>query len=630
MSPVFEELKRRNVFRVGAAYAVAAWLAIQLVETIFPAFGFGDAAVRITVIVLAVGSVPVLILAWAFEITPDGVKRENQVDRTQSGASVSAHKLNRALVFLLIAAVGYFAVDKFVLDSREGNNSPASAGPELAERSAQTEVGATGGSAQARSVAVLPFVAMSSGQDDGYFADGLTEEVLNYLASVPELLVTARTSSFHFKGTDLPIPEIAATLGVANVVEGSVRRAGDKVRITAQLIRAADGFHLWSETYDRTLEDVFAVQEDIAGNIAEVLDVALDDQAMVRMRNAGIGDVEAFISYQKGSEAFADAHADLAQISASLADANRYFDQVLEVASRHTGVRLKRADLVGHLLFEYAGGFRPEGYPGEGAELLRTLQEEYSLAWQSARPGAERAMVEVERAVFSDDWSGLAARLDQALSGDQCMEGNWIHQVGSSLGRTDRLVSFDRLNLRCDPLSGFSYMVLAMALVWDGRPEDALQAIDDAEALGVAVPFKRDIRMMALLAAGRFNEDAEAYTAPPGSSYPFPDRLLLEARAGDPDTARKISEAYLARPGVDDWTSITAAAAVGNRQAANAAAARIDGRAGGPFMLLIGTSMCFCGAPFDLDATPNFAARLKETGAPWPPRKVIDFPLKTW
>jgi adenylate cyclase len=206
MSPVFEELKRRNVFRVGAAYAVAAWLAIQLVETIFPAFGFGDAAVRITVIVLAIGSVPVLILAWAFEITPDGVKRENQVDRTQSGASVSAHKLNRALVFLLIAAVGYFAVDKFVLDSREGNNSPASAGPELAERSAQTEVGATGGSAQARSVAVLPFVAMSSGQDDGYFADGLTEEVLNYLASVPELLVTARTSSFHFKGTDLPPP----------------------------------------------------------------------------------------------------------------------------------------------------------------------------------------------------------------------------------------------------------------------------------------------------------------------------------------------------------------------------------------------------------------------------------------
>ena len=630
MSPVFEELKRRNVFRVGAAYAVAAWLVIQLVETIFPAFGFGDAAVRITVVVLAIGSVPVLILAWAFEITPDGVKRENQVDRTQSGASVSAHKLNRALVFLLIATVGYFAVDKFVLDSREGNNSPASAGPELAERSAQTEVGATGGSAQARSVAVLPFVAMSNGQDDGYFADGLTEEVLNYLASVPELLVTARTSSFHFKGTDLPIPEIAATLGVANVVEGSVRRAGDKVRITAQLIRAADGFHLWSETYDRTLEDVFAVQEDIAGNIAEVLDVVLDDQAMVRMRNAGIGDVDAFISYQKGSEAFAAAHSDLEHVSGALADANRYFDQVLEVAPRLTGVRLKRADLAGHVLFEYAAGFHPESYSGEGAELLRILQEQYSGAWESARPGAERAMVEVERAVFSDDWRGLAARLNQALSGDQCLEGNWIHQVGTTLGRADRVVSFNRRNLRCDPLSGFSYMVFANALVWDGKPEDALQALDDAEALGVTVPFKRDMRMMALLAAGWFDEDAEAYTARPGSLYPLPDRLLLEARAGDPDRARKISEAYLAGPRASDWTSLMAAAAVGNRQAANAAAARIDGRAGGPFMLVIGSSLCFCGAPFDLSATPNFAARLNESGFSWPPRKVIDFPLKTW
>ena len=630
MSPVFEELKRRNVFRVGAAYAVAAWLVIQVVETISPAFGFGDAAVRITVVVLAIGSIPVLILAWAFEITPDGVKREDQVDRSQSGASVSAHKLNRALVFLLIAAVGYFAVDKFVLDSREGNNSPAPAGPELAERSAQTQVGATGGSAEARSVAVLPFVAMSNGQDDGYFADGLTEEVLNYLASVPELLVTARTSSFHFKGTDLPIPEIAATLGVANVVEGSVRRAGDKVRITAQLIRAADGFHLWSGTYDRTLEDIFAVQEDIARSIAEVLDVALDNQAMVRMRNAGIGDVDAFISYQKGSEAFAVAHSDMEHISDALADANRYFDQVLEVAPKLTGVRLKRADLAGHVLFEYAAGFRPESYPGESDELLRILQEQYSGAWESARPGAERAMVEVERAIFSNDWSGLAGRLDQALSGDQCLEGNWIHQVGSQLFRADRLVSFNRRNLRCDPLSGFSYMVLANALIWDGKPEDALQALDDAEALGLVVPFARDMRMMALLAAGRFNEDAEAYATPPGSLYSLPDRLLLEARAGDPDKARKISETYLASPGVSEWLSVMAAAAVGNRQAANAAAARIDGRDGGPFMLLIASNLCFCGAPFDLTATPNFAARLNESGLSWPPRKVIDFPLKTW
>ncbi len=128
-----------------------------------------------------------------------------------------------------------------------------------------------------QSVAVLPFTSMSSGEDDSYFADGLTEEILNSLSRLPELLVTARTSSFHFKDKNLPVPEIAATLGVDHVVEGSVRRSGERVRITAQLIRAEDGFHLWSDTYDRTLEDVFAVQEDIAENIAETLDVVLNE-----------------------------------------------------------------------------------------------------------------------------------------------------------------------------------------------------------------------------------------------------------------------------------------------------------------------------------------------------------------
>ena len=211
-----------------------------------------------------------LILAWAFEITPEGVKRDEEVDRSRSISADTGRKLNRAVVFLLIVAVGYFAVDKFVLAPQSQSDQSTAIAQEAKKPPAVAQTDSAVSSVQSRSVAVLPFVAMSSGEDDGYFADGLTEEILNYLASVPELLVTARTSSFHFKGTDLPIPDIAATLGVANVVEGSVRRAGERVRITAQLIRAADGFHLWSQTYDRTLEDVFAVQEDIAEKIDQV------------------------------------------------------------------------------------------------------------------------------------------------------------------------------------------------------------------------------------------------------------------------------------------------------------------------------------------------------------------------
>ena len=620
-----KELKRRNVFRVGAAYLVAAWLVIQLVETIFPAFGFGDSAVRFAVIILGIGFVPVLILAWAFELTPEGVKRDKEVDHSQSDSSLGRRQLNRALIVLLVAAVSFFAIDKFILSSSQQSGHKAGIETE------QQPAGEAAVPVRSRSVAVLPFVAMSSGEDDEYFADGLTEEILNSLASVSELLVTARTSSFYFKGTDLPVPEIAATLGVANVVEGSVRRAGERVRITAQLIRAADGFHLWSDTYDRTLEDIFAVQEDIARNIAEVLDVVLDEQALTRMRNTGIGDVDAFIAYQKGQEAFMAAHSDLEHISDALADANHYYDQVLKVAPRLAGVRLKRADLSGHILFELVAGFRPEAYPGESQAVVETLLKEYSLAWESARPGAERTMVEVERTIFSDDWNGLAAKVDLVLASDECLEGNWISQVADQFGRAAEMVAWLKGRLRCDPLSGMSYMGLSQALIWDGRPEEGLQAIAEAEALNLYVPFKRDMRLVGLLAAGHYKEDAEAYMpADHGSIYPFPDKLLLEARAGTAERARQISDAYLARPGVDDWSAMVAAAVVGNRQGANAAAARIDARPGGAFMLFISSQMCFCGAPFDLEVTPNFKARLDESGFPWPPADPVGYPLKNW
>ncbi len=155
-----------------------------------------------------------------------------------------------------------------------------------------------------KSLAVLPFVAMSSGADDEYFADGLTEEILNSLAQLPELLITARTSSFHFKGQDIPVQEIAATLGVQHIVEGSVRRSGERLRVTAQLVRAADGFHIWSENYDSTSEDTIQVQEDIAEKIAEAMNVVMDDDKREAMRKAGLRNVEAFINYQKAMELY--------------------------------------------------------------------------------------------------------------------------------------------------------------------------------------------------------------------------------------------------------------------------------------------------------------------------------------
>jgi TolB-like protein len=267
---LFNELKRRNVLRVGAAYIVASWLIVQVVETVFPAFGFSDAAVRIAVIVLAIGFLPMLVFAWAFELTPEGLKREQDVDRSRSVTPETGRKLDRIIMVMLALGLAYFAFDKFVLStSREA--SIAETARQVGRSEALVE------SFGDASIAVLPFDNISDDPSNEYFSDGVTEEILNLLAKIPELRVVSRSSAFAYKGKEIHVPEVAATLNVANILEGSVRKAGNRVRITAQLIDARSDTHLWSETFDRTLEDVFAVQDEIAAAVSEALKLTLVD-----------------------------------------------------------------------------------------------------------------------------------------------------------------------------------------------------------------------------------------------------------------------------------------------------------------------------------------------------------------
>jgi adenylate cyclase len=265
---LFGELKRRNVFRVGAAYMVVSWLLIQVTETIFPLFGFDDAPARIVVVVLTIGLIPVLVFAWMFELTPEGLKKESEVDRSQSITLYTGKKLDRMIMVVLTLALGYFAFDKFVLsESREATLV------EEARQKGRTE--AMVESYGDQSIAVLAFDDMSPGGDQEYLSDGIAEELLNLLAKIPELRVISRSSAFSFKGKDLEIPEIAERLNVAHILEGSVRKSGNRVRITAQLIDARSDTHRWSETYDRTLDDVFAIQDEIAATVVERLKVTL-------------------------------------------------------------------------------------------------------------------------------------------------------------------------------------------------------------------------------------------------------------------------------------------------------------------------------------------------------------------
>lgn len=265
---LLNELKRRNVLRVGAGYVVGAWLLIQVAETLFPLFGFDHTPARIVVIVLAIAFVPVLIFAWAYELTPEGLKKDSDVDRTHSIAPNTGKKLDRVIMVVLALALGYFAFDKFVLDPVRDMEIAVTASQ--AGRSA-----ALVESYGEKSIAVLSFQDMSQDKDQEYLSDGIAEELLNLLARVPKLRVISRSSAFSYKGKDIKLAQVAEELNVAHILEGSVRKAGNRVRITVQLIEARTDTHLWSQTYDRTLDDIFAIQDEIAATVVEQLKITL-------------------------------------------------------------------------------------------------------------------------------------------------------------------------------------------------------------------------------------------------------------------------------------------------------------------------------------------------------------------
>ena len=256
----FSELKRRNVFRVGIAYMIGAWLLAQIADLLIDNIGAPDWVMKTLFVALGLGFFLALFFAWAFEMTPEGVKRESQVDRSQSIAKVTANKLDRTIILILVLALAYFAWDKF-----SSPTQPAT--PVTAAITEQASI--------EKSIAVLPFVNMSADENNEYFSDGLSEELLNLLAKVDGLKVAARTSSFKFKNSEADISEIGEKLNVATVLEGSVRKSGNQARITAQLIKVDDGFHLWSETYDRELDNIFEVQDEIATAIVDALKLPL-------------------------------------------------------------------------------------------------------------------------------------------------------------------------------------------------------------------------------------------------------------------------------------------------------------------------------------------------------------------
>lgn len=291
------ELHRRNVVRVGIAYVVTTWVLLQVADVVMENIGAPPWVMQALLFVMVIGLLPALLFAWVFELTPEGLKRESEIDAGASVVHETRRKLDMLIILMLVGAVGYLFWDGRLREKAADDPQIASSsGPELAAAPSDYSP-----AADEKSIAVLPFVNLSSDPEQEFFSDGISEELLNVLAQIPELRVAARTSSFQFKGDNRDIGEIARLLKVNHVLEGSVRKAGTTLRITAQLIEAEHGYHLWSNTYDRELADVFAIQDEISLAIGDALKAQLQlDGADGQPAVAATSNTAAYEAFLKG------------------------------------------------------------------------------------------------------------------------------------------------------------------------------------------------------------------------------------------------------------------------------------------------------------------------------------------
>jgi len=616
---LFEELKRRNVVKVGVLYVIAAWLTLQVAELLFDALELPSTWLRLVLALLILGFPIALIFSWVFELTPEGLKREKDVDRSRSVAGETGRKINILIVVLLVLAIGTVAVDRLVPEQAvpvAQAPTPATAATSPAEAPAETTAESPARPPE-RSIAVLPFANMSGDVENEYFADGLSEEILNFLAGVPDLQVTARTSSFQFKGKNADVREIGGALNVANVLEGSVRRAGDRARITAQLIRASDGYHLWSATYDRQMDDVFEIQTEIAESVTRALGVVLDDAQRQQMIDAGVREVDAFVYYQRGVEKFWKAHDDHFDL-AMMAEAAALFGEAIRIEPDFADAYFMRSDYYAHL------ATTPGIDEAERTAAFVAYGRDLAAASEDARSPTQRALIEVDRGLISNDWTTLKARFEAALDPESCQQGVWL-ETAPLFGYADALLAQARRRMACDPLNFFHAYDAARAALWAGQPETALELARTGIAQAEDDVWLKAMEVQALLALGRYEEagqEAESITVANNRTLAM---LSVAVVTGDAKTAQSLRDKAL-----DDATSwqrmhlsVNLNAITGDRQAANEAAAWVDSIPAGQMMLASMVVECMCGAPFDLEYTPVFAKRLAEAGIDWPPPVIL-------
>lgn len=502
MSGVYSELKRRNVFRVAIAYVLVAWVVLQIADVLFPALSLPSWTVRFVVGLLILGFPLALVFAWAFELTPEGLKLERDVDRTKSITRQSARKLDRVVIAVLAVALALFALDKFAWDAGEP---------------AVVSIGSD------KSIAVLPFVNMSDDSANEYFSDGVSEELLNLLAKIPDLRVIGRTSSFQFKGRNEDLRVIGETLGVTNILEGSVRKSNNKVRITAQLISAEDGAHLWSETYDRDLDDVFGIQDEIAAAVVNALRVELLGESIPT--HLGTSSTAAYDVYLKGL------YHHRKYTPADLETALRYYEEALEfdptLADAWQGkgsvylnqtfdgsLPLSRGTSMSRDALARALELNPEA--ANSLYLMGFLQTTSDWDWEGARASMEGVLA------IEPNHSG-------ALSG--------MALLSAAVDRFDEAIEYSSRSILVDPFRLASRHNHGLIYYKAGRIDEAVPALRDAVDYGPNLTRNHYRYALALLAAGDAEAALAAVEQEKGEQWRLAGKAIIHAAIGNSEEA---------------------------------------------------------------------------------------------
>ncbi len=491
---LLDELKRRNVFRVGAAYVALSWLIVQVIETLFPLFGFSDAAARAVVLILVIGFIPAMIFAWVFELTPEGLKRDTEVDRTTTVSKRMTRRLDGFIILSLVLALGYFAFDKFVLTPQQQAQDLATA-TEEARREGRTQARVE--SYGDKSIAVLPFVNMSSDPEQEYFGDGIAEELLNRLAHIPQLRVISRSSAFSFKGTDIDIPTIARKLKVAHILEGSVRRSGDMIRITAQLIEAGSDTHLWSETFDRPFADIFVIQDEVAAEVVRQLRITLLDGPP----RAARVNPHAYVLYLQARQI------NYMQRENENPKALALLERALEISP----------DYIDAMVLQTS--FLDEPEAEELQERILTLDPD--------NPEVKSWMA-TDRWAQYDDLAGAARLLEEAADSDPYHPVVLFNSArfAEHIGKIDLAVRLGEYIAARDPLFFWSQLNLADYYLKVGRIEDALRQYEIALSINENEGAVRWKYGLAKLIAGNPDDALAEFERDEGPEYRLHGRVL--------------------------------------------------------------------------------------------------------